>query len=94
MLPIFYWIIFSLLEFQSSFYVLAICPSEIDLQVFFISGHEKMLNMISHQGNVNKTTMIHHYTLIGMSKIKKIDQAKSQWEWSNQNSNTLCENIK
>ena len=30
-----------------------------------------MLNIISHQGNTNRTTMIDHLTSIMMAKIKK-----------------------
>lgn len=36
----------------------------------------KVLNIISYQGNINKTTMIHHYNPTIMTKIKKTGNTK------------------
>ena len=39
-------------------------------------AHEKMLNIVNHQGNTIKTTMRYHLTPVRMVVIKKITNAK------------------
>ena len=49
-------------------------PEETFLQRRYINGqqvHEKVLNITNHQGNANKTVMIHHITPVRMVIIKQ-----------------------